>query len=224
MTALILMRLAAFIRTGRFIPPLIAALVLLGILYGGGQAAIAEAYGVSALMMFPILAWQTKLLLDTEPDVQRRMALVALRSRRREAVGGMTAAAVVAVPVVLIAMALPWIVDAVQPVDVGAGLLLGFWAHLIVIPPALALGALSSRVVAGTAGRAAAILTGGIILALVLGLHGSPVPWLAPPLVSTARSLAQGVTGAPLVGLTAWALVWAAVALAGYGWLRRARS
>jgi hypothetical protein len=224
MTALILMRLSGFIRTGRFIPPLISALVLLGILYGGGQAVIAEAYGVSALLMFPVLAWQTKLLLDTEPDVQRRMALVALRSRSREAVGGMLAAAIVAVPIVLIAMALPWIVDALKPVDVGSGLLLGLWAHLIVIPPALALGGLSSRVVAGTAGRAAAILTGGLILALVLGLRSSPAPWLAPPLISVAHTLAQGATGAPLVGLTAWALVWATVALAGYGWLRRARS
>ena len=224
MTALILMRLSGFIRTGRFIPPLIAALVLLGVLYGGGQAGIAEAYGVSALLMFPILAWQTKLLLDTEPDVQRKMALVALRSRVREAVGGMTAAAIVAVPVVLIAMVLPWIVEGLKPVDVGNGLLLGLWAHLIVVPPALALGGLSSRVIAGTAGRAAAILTGGLILALVLGLRSSPVPWLAPPLISTAHTLAQGASAAPLVGLTAWALVWATVALAGYGWLRRARS
>jgi hypothetical protein len=224
MTALVLMRLAGFIRTGRFIPPLIAALVLLGILYGGGQAGIAEAYGVSALMMFPVLAWQTKLLLDTEPDVQRRLALVALRSRRREAVGGMAAAALVAIPVVLIAMALPWIVDAVKPVDVGGGLLLGLWAHAVVIPPALALGALSSRVIAGTPGRAAAILAGGIVLALVLGLHSSPVPWLAPPLIGAAHALAQGARGAPLVGLTTWALVWSAVVLAGYGWLRRTRS
>jgi hypothetical protein len=224
MTALVLMRLAGFIRTGRFIPPLIAALVLLGILYGGGQAGIAEAYGVSALMMFPILAWQTKLLLDTEPDVQRRLALVALRSRSREAIGGMSAAALVAVPVVLIALALPWIVDALTPVDVGNGLLLGLWAHAIVVPPALALGALSSRVVAGTPGRAAAILAGGIVLALVLGLHSSPVPWLAPPLISSAHALAQGAGSVAVVGLTAWALVWSTAVLAGYGWLRRTRS
>jgi hypothetical protein len=224
MTALVLMRLAGFIRTGRFIPPLIAALVLLGVLYGGGQAGIAEAYGVSALMMFPVLAWQTKLLLDTEPDVQRRLALVALRSRTREAIGGMSAAALVAVPVVLIALALPWIVDALKPVDVGNGLLLGLWAHAIVVPPALALGALSSRVVAGTPGRAAAILAGGIVLALVLGLHSSPVPWLAPPLISSAHALAQGAPSAAVVGLTAWALVWSTVVLAGYGWLRRTRS
>lgn len=224
MTALVLMRLAGFIRTGRFIAPLIAALVLLGILYGGGQAGVAEAYGVSALMMFPVLAWQTKLLLDTEPDVQRRLALVALRSRTREAIGGLVAAVLVAVPVVLIALALPWIVDALKPVDVGNGLLLGLWAHAIVVPSALALGALSSRVVAGTPGRAAAILAGGIVLALVLGLHSSPLPWLAPPLISSAHALAQGAGSAAVVGLTAWAVVWSGLVLAGYGWLRRTRS
>jgi hypothetical protein len=121
-------------------------------------------------------------------------------------------------------MVLPWIVDALKADHVTSGLLLGLWAHAIVIPPALALGALSSLVVAGTPGRAAAILAGGIVLALVLGLRSSPVPWLVPPLISTAHTLAQGATAAALVGLTAWALVWSAIVLSGYGWLRRTRS
>ena len=32
------MRLAAFVRSGRALPPLIAALVVLGVIYGGGPS------------------------------------------------------------------------------------------------------------------------------------------------------------------------------------------
>jgi hypothetical protein len=78
----------------------------------------------------------------------------------------------------------------------------------MVVPPALALGAWSSRVVAGSPGRAVAVLTSGAVLTLVLGLRGSPVPWLAPPIMRTARELASGAQAGPLIGLTAWALVW----------------
>ena len=113
MTSLIRMRLAAYVKSGRFILPLLATLVLLGIAYGGGRSSAASAYGTSALMLFPVLAWQTKLLLDTEPDVQRRLALTALGSRRREVTAGLVAAALAAVPVILIALIVPWLFDAV---------------------------------------------------------------------------------------------------------------
>jgi hypothetical protein len=222
--ALVSMRITGFLRSGRFIPPLLAALVLLGILYGGGQAVAAEAYGVSALMMFPVLAWQTKLLLDAEPDVQRRLALVALRSRTREAAAGLIAAGLLAVPVIIFALGLPWVFNALKPGDVGTGLLLGLWAHAIAVPPAVALGAWSSRVIAGTPGRATAILVGGVVLGVVLGLRTSPVPWLVPPLMGTARALANGIGAGALVGLTGWAVAWSVVALAGYGRLRRTRA
>ena len=64
MYSLIQARLAALTRTGRALAPLLAGVVLLGILYGGGPARPTEAYGVSALMLFPVLAWLTKILLD----------------------------------------------------------------------------------------------------------------------------------------------------------------
>jgi hypothetical protein len=62
------------------------------------------------------------------------------------------------------------------------------------------------------------------VLAFVIGLHGSPVPWLAPPLVSTARMLDASATTAAVTGLTIWALLWGAVVFAGYGWMRRSRA
>ena len=223
MRALVRMRLLGYLRTGRFIVPLITTLVLLGILYGGGQAPPAEAYGVSALLLFPVLAWQAKLLLDAEPDAQRRIAVSALGSPSREVAAGLSAAALAALPLILLALVLPWLFGAISGVHAGSALVLGVWAHLIVVPPALAVGGLASRVLTRTAGRGAAVLASGVVLAFVLGLHGSPVPWLAPPLVATARTMAGDDAVPGLIGLTGWALLWSAVAVAGYGWLRRDR-
>jgi hypothetical protein len=223
-SALVRMRLIGYLRTGRFIIPLIATLALLGIMYGGADAPPTEAYGLSALLLFPVLAWQTKLLLDAEPDVQRRMALTATSSPARELAAGLVAAAIAALPLILLALILPWVFGGVSAVDAGSALLLGPWAHLLVVPPALAIGAVSSRMVTRTAGRGAAVLAAGVVLAFVLGLHISPVPWLAPPLMATARAMAGTGPATALAGLTVWALAWSAAGIAGYAWLRRTRT
>ena len=39
---------------------MITALALLGVIHGGGQSAAAPAYGYSAALLFPVLAWQAK--------------------------------------------------------------------------------------------------------------------------------------------------------------------
>jgi hypothetical protein len=229
MTAVILMRMGALQRTGRALAPVIGALVVLAVLYGGGQARPAEAYGVSAVLLFPVFAWQTKILLDVEPDVQRRLALVALRSRRREVLAGLIAAALSTVPVIVAALVMPWLFGALTLDHGGPGfvpsLLLGAWVHALVVLPAVALGAWCSRVVAGNAGRAVTLLAAGVVVLLLLGLKSSPVPWLAPPLLTSARTLtADHLDYLRLGPLTGWALLWSAVVLAGYGWMRRTRA
>lgn len=90
MTALVRMRLTAFLRSGRALPGLLGTLVVVGIIYGGGKSDAAEAYGFSAVALFPVIAWQAKLVLDTEPDVQRRLAVSAV-GLRREIVAGLAA-------------------------------------------------------------------------------------------------------------------------------------
>ncbi|GAA3200365.1 hypothetical protein ACFO1B_05420 [Dactylosporangium siamense] len=228
MTALVRMRLAGFLQTGRAAAPLLAALVVLSILYGGGQAQAGEAYGVSAAILFGVLAWQTKILLDVEPDVQRRLGRVAV-GPAREATAGLVAALLAGLPVILVAMVLPWLVGGVTgPQKAGdpplpEGIALGLWAHLLLLLPAVALGALASRAVSGQAARGLAILVGGVVMAIVLGLKSFPAPWLAPPLMTAARDTVGGTDLAHVLVTTAWGVLWAGAAVAGYAHLRRDR-
>jgi len=222
MSALARMRLRAYLRTGRPVAPLIAVLAVLGVLYGGGRAPVGEAYGVSAVLLFPVLAWQTKLLLDAEPDLQRRLARVTVGSPVREAAAGVAAALTATLPVVLIALGVPWLVSGVAG-PAGAGLVSGVWAHLLMVPAAVGLGALASRAVTTTFGRGAAVLVGGAVAVLVAQTRGSSIGWIAPPLISVAHVTANGSPGRTVALLTVDGLVWAGLALAAYGWLRRTR-
>ncbi|MFE9653832.1 hypothetical protein [Micromonospora sp. NPDC006431] len=229
MTALVRLRLAGFLRTGRALAPVLAGLLALGVLYGGGRARPAEAYGVSAVVLFPVLAWQTKILLDVEPDVQRRLARVVVGPVRERA-AGLLAAAVAGLGTVAVALVFPWLVGGVTgetgPGDrsVAAGVALGLWAHLLALPAAVALGALASRAITRSAGYGVAVLSVGAVGALVLGLSHSVLPWLAPPVMPTARALTGDLTASAALLLSAWALVWAVVALTGYAWGRRTRA
>lgn len=233
MTAMIGLRLGAYLRAYHAVAPMIAGLVVLSILYGGGRARPEEAYGVSAVVLFPVLAWQVKILLDAEPDVQRRLMRVAAGSWHREVAAGLFAGAVAGLPTIALGLALPWLLAGVTtapvegqppPLGVGAALALGVWAHLLALLAAVGFGAWASRAVSRSAGTAVSLLAGGTVAAIVLGLRFSPVPWLVPPLMPTARAIAdETITIAAGLGLTAWAAGWSGVVLAGYWALRRRR-
>ncbi|MFI1993240.1 hypothetical protein [Actinoplanes sp. NPDC020271] len=232
MTALVRMRLAGFFRGGRALAPLIAVLVVLGVIYGGGPSPAGAAYGYSAAALFPVLAWLAKVLLDTEPDVQRRLVRLAV-GPARESAAGLLAAALAGAVVCAAAMLAPFLFHGIRGPEagsgessLGAGILLGVLAHGLSLIAAVALGALAGRAVTRRVLPGVATLVTGSILVIVLGLTSSIAPWLAPPVMATARALNSGVTPAAstLAQLTAWSLAWSAVAFATYGAFRRSRS
>ncbi|BCY05531.1 hypothetical protein [Actinoplanes sp. L3-i22] len=232
MIALSRMRLAGFFRGGRALAPLITVLVVLGVLYGGGASPAATAYGYSAAALFPVLAWLTKVLLDTEPDVQRRLARVAV-GPVREGVAGLLAALLAGAAVCAVAMVAPWLFHGIRPpvagsgeAPTGTGVLLGVLAHVLSLLAAVTLGALSGRAVTRRVLPGVTVLVTGSILAVVLGLTSSVAPWLVPPVMATARALNRGGTphSGTLTLLVAWSLGWSAVALGVYAGLRRSRS
>jgi len=224
--ALARMRLAGFVRTGRALVPLLTLLVVLATMYGGGQAQAGEAYGFSAAVLFPVVAWQTQILLNVEPDVQRQLSTVAAGRLGREIAAGLLAAGMAALGVVFLALVVPWLIGGIAVPEPGdpsllSGVVAGVWAHLLLLPPALLLGALASRAAVGNVARGMAVLAGGSVLAFVLGTTDSPVRWLAPPLLPTARATVAGLDAAQLALQTALALAWAAAGLLGYLALRR---
>jgi hypothetical protein len=230
MTSLVRMRLHGFWRSGRIAAPTITAIVVIGALYGGGAEQAGEAYGLSSYILLPVLAWQTKLLLDTEPDVARQLAGITV-GRRQELVAGLLAAAIAGLMTVAIALTMPWLIGGIElPVEgshdpsIVAGLALGIWAHLLVIPIALVLGAMASRPIARSVGLGAMALIGGWLCVVVAGLPRSPVQWLAPPLIDTAKAARSHVDTPLVIGLTGWTLAWVIAAGAVYVGLRRNRA
>lgn len=225
MIALVRMRLAAFVRSGRALAPLIAGAVVLGIIHGGGQSRAAPAYGYSAAVLFPVLAWTSKLVLDAEPDVQRQLARLTVGARR-ELAAGLLAAATIALAVCAAAMLVPLPFHAGGGPHLGPGIVLGVLAHLLMLPAAVALGALASRAVTRSIRTGVTVLVSGSVLMVVLGMSGSVVPWLVPPVMATGRALSRAdlPPAGTLLLLSGWAVAWSAVALTGYGYLRRRRS
>ncbi|KUL30216.1 hypothetical protein [Actinoplanes awajinensis] len=231
MIALVRMRLAGFWHGGRVLAPLITVLAVLGVIHGGGPAPAASAYGYSAAALFPVLAWLTKVVLDTEPDVQRRLARLSV-GPVREGVAGLLAALTAGAAVCAVAMLAPLPFHAVRGPEAGSGepslpvgVLLGVLAHLLSLAAAVALGALSARAVTRRVLPGVAVLATGSVLAIVLGLTGSVAPWLVPPVMATARALNDTAPSAGELGVLAgWCLAWCSVALIAYARLRRARA
>lgn len=225
--ALARMRVEGYVRSGRVLASTMAALVVLGVAYGGGAAQAGEAYGYSAAVLFPVLAAQAQLLLNTEPDVQRRLSVVAVGGLRREIVAGALAAVVASLVLVVVALVVPWPIGGItgpRSAD-DPGLLTGFtagiWAHLLLVLPAVALGALASRAAVGSTGLGLAVLASGCVMGYVVGVRDSLVWWLGPPLLPTARTTVDGLDVAAMLGYTAQSLLWTAAVAAVYVWLRR---
>lgn len=226
-TALARMRLEGYVRSGRVLFPALATLVVLGVAYGGGAAQAGEAYGYSAVVLFPVLAAQTQMLLNTEPDVQRRLSVVAVGGVRREMLAGALAAVVASLSAVVVALTVPWLLGGItgphSPDDpsLAAGFAAGIWAYLLLLPPAVALGTLASRAAVGSVGFGLAVLASGCVLGYVVGVRDSAVWWLGPPLLPTARATVEGLDVAALLGYTGQSLAWTAAVAALYVWLRR---
>ncbi|WP_182901276.1 hypothetical protein [Microbispora sp. H10830] len=217
--ALARFRLAGYVASHRALQPLIALLALLAVLYAGSIPAGQEigATADSAAMLVPVLAWAARGLLDTEPDEQRSVALSALGPR--ELVSGLLAAFASLLVLASLAEAVLLLrLDASPTLTV---LLAGVWLHLLSATAGVALGALTSRPILPSPAVSTIALILGYLSMLVLSMAGAR--WLTVPVMAWMRDAHHGVllSGLPLI--TVQSLLWPAIGLAAYTWLRRTR-
>lgn len=225
--ALSRMRFSGYARSQRVLAPVLASLALLAVLQVGGAASAVDAYGVSAVGLFGIFAWQAKLSLDTEPDAQRQLSYLAVGSARREVAAGLLAAGITAAPTLLVGMVAPWVTGTIEgPLTVGeiiGAIGFGIWVHLVSALPAVAVGAFASRAVTRTRGWGVTLLVGASVLVLVLGLNGAgPLRWLVPQIVGAIKAGNDGNLVAGLV-ITVHAVVWSGLFFVAYLVLRARR-
>jgi hypothetical protein len=221
--ALARMRFSGYARSQRVLAPVLATLAVLAVVHNGGTAAPTDAYGFSAMALFGIIAWQSKLAFDTEPDAQRQLSYLSIGSARRDVGAGLVAAALTAVPTVVVAVAAPWVLGAITADSVGGAVALGVWVHLVAAVPAVAVGALASRPITLTRGWGAATLVGATVLVLVLDVaQVKVVRWLVPQLLGPAKAALHGdVLYGVVVSLHA--LIWSAALVGLYLLLRHRR-
>jgi hypothetical protein len=230
MTAAIRFQLSGYARSTRALHPLLALALLLAIVFssplGGTPAEVRSgaltAFGDLAALYFPICAWAARGLLDTEPDAQRHIGVVALGRWRAVACGLVTAFAF-NVGLALIAAAYPF-VEAVRS-GVRTSQVLPATALLALSAlAATALGALTSRAIIPSPGRSVLVLLGVYVADLLLGL--GPLRALTVPMIEWMGAAGRGPSAFThaLPGFALRTLAWAALATALYARLRRTRA
>jgi hypothetical protein len=229
MIAAIRFQFGGYARSTRALHPVLALALLLAIVFSsplGGTPAqvrsgVLTALGDLAALIFPICAWAARGLLDTEPDAQRHIGVVAL-GRWRAMACGLGTAALFNVGLALVAAVYP-LAEAVRTGARVSPLLPAVALLPLSALAATALGALTSRAIIPSPGRSILVLIGVYVADLLLGL--GPFRILTVPMLEWMGAAGRGTsafTGAlPWFGLRT--LAWAALATAGYARLRRTR-
>ncbi|NUW37967.1 hypothetical protein HTZ77_42205 [Nonomuraea sp. SMC257] len=222
MIALVVFRIAAYVRSHRVFQALLPILVMISIVYASRAPRGAEAAALtdSAVLVIPFLAWAARGLLDTEPDEQRAISATGAGGRLREVAAGLLAALVTC--------------TAFAALTLGCGLMLGLSAtpsrgvvsagvvlHGLAVLAGVALGALTSRPVMPSPAYSVTALVAGFLMMLLVG--ASPAYWLTVPVTAWMKAAGAGRLVTELPGLTAISLAWCLAALTVYGYLRRSR-
>ncbi len=228
MIALARFQVAGYVRSYRALYPLIVVALLMAILLQQWPAThdprlypglVAGGYGDSAAFLVPIGAWAARSLLDTEPDVQRDLSWLAVRS---PAAAGLLAGFAVNLALALLLAIFP--VAQTISFGLGPGLVLsGLALMVLAAAAATAFGAWTCRAVMPSTVLSVLALIGGFVLLLVLGMGALRA--VSIPIVGWVRAAHRGpghLAGA-LPGLSLQVVLWCLVVAGGYVTVRRTR-
>ncbi|EWM11545.1 hypothetical protein [Kutzneria sp. 744] len=198
--------LADLFKSQRWLPPVFVYLAMTGVLYGGDPGTPLPPYGVSAMVLFPLAAWLTVVLVNNEDPVQRHVTLAAVGGWRRLLGGLVGAAFVLNGALVLLATLVPAVIHH-HPYAL-SDVALGFTAHVISAVTGIGLGVLCARPLIPTTGWSLVAVVAVSLVLLAVANRLPPVGAMAHllfdsgpvPLVSVAvQVVIAAVVGAACV-------------------------
>jgi len=105
-SALCRYQLADFLRSQRWVPPLLVYLIVLGLVYSLDAGPAVSAYGVTAVAVFPVAAWLTRMMVTTEDPIAREITAATARGRLRVQAALLVSAGIATLP--FVALAIGW--------------------------------------------------------------------------------------------------------------------
>jgi len=105
-SALCRYQLADFLRSQRWVPPLLVYLIVLGLVYSLDAGPAVPAYGVTAVAVFPVAAWLTRMMVTTEDPVAREITAATARGQLRVQAALLVSAGIATLP--FVALAIGW--------------------------------------------------------------------------------------------------------------------
>lgn len=171
---------ADLVKSQRFLPPMMLYVALLGVLNAGDPGKPPGTSGVSAMVLFPIAAWLTVIVVNNEDPVQRRITLAAVGGWRRLLVGLLGVTGLVNGVLVLLSVGGVALVNIHYQYAVPV-LAMMTVAHLISVATGVALGLVCARPLVPT--------TGWSMLAVVAVSLVAIVANAVPPVGPTAKVL-----------------------------------
>jgi hypothetical protein len=183
--------LADLVKSQRWLPPVFVYLATAGILYGGDPGTPRPPYGVSEMVLFPLAAWLTVVLVNNEDPVQRHVTLAAVGGWHRLLRALVGAALVLNGVLVLLATFVPAVIQH-HPYAL-SDVALGFAAHVIAAVTGIGLGVLCARPVVPTTGWSLVAVVAVSLVVLVVANRLPPVGAMAHLLFDNAPVSAVAV-------------------------------
>lgn len=172
-------------RSARFLVPMLLFAAVLAVLFGGDPGPLPQPWAASALALYPVGAWLTHCLAETEDDVQRTVTVSAAGGPAPVTIGVLMAGS--SGVAVLSLLALVWGTVASFSTATVGGLFDGLCAHLACGLTGVAVGLVCARPLIVHMGWA---MLGGLTFVVVTGTQS----WL-PPVGTAAASLGSARGG-----------------------------
>ena len=208
MIALCRYQLADFLRSQRWVPPLLAYLIVLGLVYSLDAGPAVPAYGVTAVAVFPIAAWLTRMMVTTEDPVAREITAATARGQLRVQAALLVSAGIATLP--FVALALGWAgVANHHNIHGWTAWLGGVGVHLVFALLGVGLGALLAPPILHQPGPAVLGIIAVTLLSIII--RASPVAGVLGVLTHNPR---QGFTAAITVPIAVLLAITTAAILA----------